>query len=134
MMKSVKKIVARFFACTAVVAYVYLAARSIGGDIRTAYMDFLSPPNIVLTNNQIAVPGAVTSVAFVRGTAMEAASEIFAGTEEDPTLDEFLTMFFCNACSRHCLLLTPRCAAGRMRNNQAVEIYRAMFPHMEVLR
>ena len=134
MMKSVKKIVRRFFVCTAAVAYVYLGARSIGSDIRTASIDFFAPPDIVLTNNQIAVPGAVTSVAFVRGTAMEAAAEIFASTEEDPTLDEFLTMFFCNACSRHCLLLTPRCAAGRMRNNQAVEIYRAMFPHMEVLR
>ena len=133
-MKSVKKIIVRFFACTAVIAYIYLGVRSIGRDMRTDALDFASPPDIVLTNNQIVVPGAVTSVAFVRGTAMQAAAEIFAGTEADPSLDEFLTMFFCNACSRHCLLLTPRCAAGRMRNNQAVEIYRVMFPGMEVLR
>lgn len=116
----------RFFVCGVVVACVYIGAREIGRDST----DYLPPPDIVLTSGRIAVPGDITSVAFARSTAVEAATEIFEDAEEDPTLDEFLTMFFCNACSRHCLLLTPRCVAGRLRNNQAVEIHQEMFPHM----
>lgn len=131
-MGDVKKIAARFAAGTLAVAIIYAGTRSITRDVATASADFLPPPAIILTNNQIAVPGAVSTTAFVRGTAEDFAAEFFEDAEDDPTLDEFLRIFFCNACSRHCLLITPRCAAGRLRNTQAAEIYKTLYPHMEV--
>ena len=125
-MKNSVKTAARFFACTAVVVYLFVGLRSLNRD--GYYVAAYYAPDIVLTNGRIAVPGTV--VAFVRSTAHEAATEFFADAEEDPSLDEFLTMFFCNACSRNCLLLTPRCVAGRLRNNQATDVHMEMFPHM----
>jgi len=131
-MEDTKKIVMRFAAGTLAVAVLYVGTRSISKDVLSASADFHPPPAIVLTNNQTAIPGAVSTTAFVRNTAEEFAAEFFEDAEEDPSLDEFLKIFFCNACSRHCLLITPRCVAGRLRNTQATEIYMEMFPHMEV--
>jgi hypothetical protein len=127
-MKNSKSAAVQFFICTAAVAGIYVGLRSMGA----GGYDFTEPPDIILTNGRIAIPGEMTSVAFVRGTAMDVAAEIFSDAEDDPTLDEFLTTFFCNACSRNCLLLTPRCVAGRLRNNQAIEIFREMYPHVEI--
>ena len=132
-MKHVKNVVVRFLVTIGIVAYLYLSSFSIVRDIVSPSRDYLPPPDIVLAGGRIAVPGAVTTFAFARGTAQEIATEIFAYAETDPTLDEFLSNFFCDVCSRHCLLLTPRCVAGRLRNTQAIEIYKEMYPHMEVL-
>jgi len=105
-----------------------VGARTLSRDRASANADFQPPPSIVLANGRVVVPGEFSTMAFDRATAEEFAEEFFADAEEPPTLDEFLRIFFCNACSRHCLLLTPRCVAGRQRNTQAVEIYREMFP------
>jgi len=83
-----------------------------------------------LTNGRTVVPGAVSISAFDRNTAEEFATEFFYGAEEEPTLDEFLRAFYCDACSRRCLLLMPRCVAGRMRNNQAAALHAEMFPEV----
>ena len=131
-MNDAKKNVTRFFACTAAVAYLYIASHLIVKDVMSSSLDYFPPPDIVLASGRIAVPGAVTSVAFDRRTAEGLAAEMFTDAEEEPSLDEFLTKFFCSACSRNCLILTPRCASGRMRNQQAIELYREMYPHMEV--
>ena len=127
-MEDAKKVIVRFAAGTLAVAYIFAGGRAIVRDRATSDAEFLPPPAIVLTNGRVVVPGAVSISAFHRNTAEEFAAEFFDGAEEEPNLAEFLSVFFCDACSRRCLLLTPRCVAGRMRNSQATVIHAEMFP------
>jgi hypothetical protein len=127
-MRDVKKAIVCLAAGTLGVAYIYVGGRAILLDRATSDAEFLPPPAIVLTSGRVVVPGAVSISAFDRSTAEEFATEFFYDAEEEPTLEEFLRVFFCDACSRRCLLLTPRCVAGRMRNNQASAIHAEMFP------
>ncbi|MCL2238772.1 MAG: hypothetical protein FWC07_02330 [Defluviitaleaceae bacterium] len=131
-MGNAKKVIVCLAAGTLAVAYIYVGGRAIILDRATSNADFLPPPSIVLTSGRVVVPGAVSISAFDRNTAEEFAAAFFDGAEEEPTLDEFLRVFFCDACSRRCLLLTPRCVAGRMRNNQATAIHAEMFPEAVV--
>ena len=128
MMRNAKKVIVCLAAGTLAVAFIYIGGRAIIHDRATVGAEFLPPPAIVLTNGRVVIPGAVSISAFDRSTAEEFAAEFFYDAEEEPTLSEFLRVFFCDACSRHCLLLTPRCVAGRMRNNQATAIHAEMFP------
>jgi hypothetical protein len=127
-MGNAKNVIVCLAAGTLAVAYVYVGGRAIIHDRTTSDTNFLPPPQIVLTNGRIVVPGAVSISAFNRNTAENFAAEFFDDAEEEPTLPGFLRVFFCDACSRHCLLITPRCVAGRMRANQATEIHAEMFP------
>jgi hypothetical protein len=131
-MGNAKKVIVCLAAGTLAVAYIYVGGRAIIHDRTTSDTAFLPPPEIVLTGGRVVVPGAVSISAFDRNTAEEFATEFFHDADEEPTLDEFLRIFFCDACSRRCLLLTPRCVAGRMRNNQATAIHAEMFPEAVV--
>jgi|GEM_PF-2191649 len=127
-MGNAKKIITCLAVGTLAVAYTYIGGRAIIHDLAARDAAFLPPPVITLANGRVVVPGAVSISAFDRNTAEDFATEFFYDAEEEPNLAEFLSVFYCDACSRRCLLLTPRCVAGRMRNNQATAIHAEMFP------
>lgn len=131
-MKNESKLIARFVAGVGAVAYLYFGARTVGSDIKAMTTEFLPPPDIVLSNGQVAIPGSVKTTPFVKSTAEDDASLFFLNATEPPSLEEFLSKFTCSGCSKACLLTSPTCINGQGKNEQAIVIYQQMYPQMEI--